>query len=235
MPLKSVTLATLLACTMSLLLGGADKPTTVPADLIYQNDFNDGLADFQIEQEQPAKVEAKGGTLTIDAPAGITVWLKQKLSGPVAIEYDATAISAGGPNDRVSDLNCFWMADDPAHPGALLDQGRTGKFADYDTMTAYYVGYGGNANTTTRFRRYIGQSGNRPLRPEDDLNDEPHLLTANKKKHLKLVADGSKIAFWRDGERVFSFDDPQPYTSGWFGLRTVKSHLAIEQLRIHRP
>ena len=203
--------------------------------MIYKNDFNDGVADFQIEQEQPAKVEAKAGALTIDAPAGITVWLKQKLSGPVVIEYDATAISAAGPNDRVSDLNCFWMADDAAHPGELLDRPRSGKFADYDSMTAYYVGYGGNANTTTRFRRYIGQSGNRPLRAEDDLRDAPHLLTPNKKVHIKLVADGGKIEFWRDGDRLFSLDDSNPYTSGWFGFRTVKSHLAIEQLHIHRP
>jgi hypothetical protein len=218
----------------AVLLGTlAAVPATQP--VIYQNDFTRGLDDFVIEQEQPAKVVANDGVLTIDAPAGITVWLKEKLAGPVVIEYDATAISAGGANDRVSDLNCFWMADDAKRSGELLKTLRTGKFADYDTLTTYYVGYGGNANTTTRFRRYIGQAGNRPIRPQDEFKDAAHLLKPNVQVHLKLVADGSKVEFWRDGERLFSLDDPKPYTSGWFGFRSVKSHLEIRNLRITRP
>jgi len=31
------------------------------------------------------------------------------------------------------------------------------------------------------------------------------------------------------------FDDPAPYTSGWFALRTTYSHLRIGKLRIRRP
>ena len=41
----------------------------------------------------------------IETPAGCTVWFKRALEGPIMIEYDATVISAGGANDRVSDLN----------------------------------------------------------------------------------------------------------------------------------
>ena len=37
--------------------------------------------------------------------------------------------------------------------------------ATYDTLRTYYVGYGGNANTTTRFRRYDGTGA----RPGDEL------------------------------------------------------------------
>ncbi|MDB5328184.1 MAG: hypothetical protein JWM57_3753 [Phycisphaerales bacterium] len=212
----------------------ADSPTTQDA-VIYTNDFKTGLDDFQIDQEQPASVTAKDGALVIDAPAGITVWLKQKLSGSVVIEYDATAISRGGANDRVSDLNCFWMADDAKRSGNLLGTPRSGKFADYDTLTTYYVGYGGNSNTTTRFRRYIGERGNRPLRAEDEFTDVTHLLTPNVQVHIKLVASDHTIEYWRDGERLFALTDADPYRDGWFGFRTVKSHLEIRNLRIHRP
>ena len=228
-PLKLIRWATL---AMAIVAAGA-TPTTQDT-VIYTNDFTGGVDDFQIEQEQPATVTAKDGVLTIDAPAGITVWLKQKLTGPVAIEYDATAISHGGANDRVSDLNCFWMADDAKRGGNLLATPRTGKFADYDTLTTYYVGYGGNTNTTTRFRRYIGQAGNRPLRPHDEFTDAPHLLKPNVQVHLKLVATDEAIEYWRDGERLFTLTDPNPYRDGWFGFRTTKSRLEIRNLRIHR-
>ena len=42
--------------------------------------------------------------------AGVTVWLTHELAGPVRIDFEAMAVSAGGPNDQVSDLNVFWMA-----------------------------------------------------------------------------------------------------------------------------
>ena len=43
------------------------------------------------------------------------------------------------------------------------------RFAAYNDLKTYYVGLGGNRNTTTRFRRYIGDPETRPLLPEHDL------------------------------------------------------------------
>lgn len=227
----------LLAALVAVGALAADQPSTAASSkpaVIYENDFTHGLADFVIEAEQPASVTTKDGVLMLDAPAGLTVWLKQRLSGPTVIEYDARVVSDGGANDRVSDLNCFWMAADPGKPDQLPGP-RSGKFADYDTLRTYYVGYGGNANTTTRFRRYIGQPGNRPLRPQDEFKDAAHLLVANQSVHIKLVADGRRIEFWRDGERLFELDDPEPYRDGYFGFRTVKSRLEIRNLLITTP
>ncbi len=96
------------------------------------------------------------------------MWFKHPLSGPVAIEFDATAVSAGGPNDEVSDLNVFWMANN-RDGSARFPDSRSGQFADYNDLKTYYVGLGGNRNTTTRFRRYIGDPETRPLLPEHDL------------------------------------------------------------------
>ena len=40
---------------------------------------------------------------------------------------------------------------------------RSGKFEEYNDLLTYYVGLGGNRNTTSRFRRYIGDPILRPL------------------------------------------------------------------------
>jgi hypothetical protein len=190
------------------------------------------FADRWVVEQQP------GGTVTVDDDrlviadaAGCTVWLRQKLTAPVVITFEATVSSRG----RVSDLNCFWMATDPARPGDLLAPGhpRDGRFATYDTLRTYYVGYGGNANTTTRFRRYDG-SGARPLLPEHDLSAPDFLLVPDRTYRITLIADGTRARYLRDGDVIFDFADPAPLTEGWFGFRTVNSRIEIRNFEVRR-
>ncbi len=205
--------------------------------LLYADDFTHGLASWHVEMEKPGAVTAKGGILDIDVPAGVTVWFRQKLDGPVMIQYEATVISAGGPNDRISDLNSFWMATDPTTPRDLFAHPHSGKFAEYNTLTMYYVGLGGNGNTTTRFRRYIGDQTERPLLPQNDISvtERPSMgIVANKWQTITLIADGHLIQYWRGTEKIFEMIDPQPYTRGWFGIRTTKNHMQVRHLRIVR-
>jgi hypothetical protein len=202
--------------------------------IVASDDFKQGLDQWSIELEQPGSVRAADGVLDIDVPAGATIWFKHELTGPLAIVFEATAVAAGGPNDRVSDLNTFWMATNKEGRAAPFAQSRSGKFADYNNLLTYYVGLGGNANTTTRFRRYIGDPVNRPLLPEHDLSNAESLLVPNRKQTIMLIANGSRIEYWRDGVRLIHYDDRAPYTRGWFAIRTVQSHLRIERLRVHR-
>lgn len=217
---------------------------TVPAGspfhagkLLYSDNFEHGLAQWRVEMQQPGTVTAKNGVLDIDVPAGVTVWFKPELHGPVMIQYQATVISAGGPHDRVSDLNSFWMATDPAHPADIFAVPRTGAFAGYNTLDMYYVGLGGNTNRTTRFRRYIGSRTLRPMLPENDISVAKHPemgIVPNRSQTVTLIADGSLIEYYRDGKRIFKYVDAAPYTEGWFGIRTTKNHMQVRNLRIVR-
>ncbi|MGC3988594.1 MAG: DUF6250 domain-containing protein [Chthoniobacteraceae bacterium] len=206
----------------------------VIGDCLYQDDFSNGLSQWQPELEKGGSLSARDGTLTVDVPGGCSLWFKSKLDGPVLIQYEATAVSQGGGNDRVSDLNCFWMARDSRSPANVFATARTGKFSDYNQLLTYYAGIGGNSNKTTRFRRYIGDAVNRPLRPQDDLPDAADLLQPNRSQTIQLVADGPLIQLFRDGKKLFEMNDPAPYTSGWFALRTVQSHLTFRHFRVWR-
>jgi hypothetical protein len=189
-----------------------------------------------VEQMPGGRVTIGGGTIEIEDAAGCTVWWRTKLKAPVVISYVATVIDAGGPHDRVSDLNCFWMASDPGRSDLFAaGHGRTGKFEDYDALQTYYVGQGGNTNTTTRFRRYAG-GGLKPLLPGHDRREPAVLLEGNRPYRIKLMAlaDGS-VRYYRDDVLIFDFKDPAPLTEGWFGLRTVHSHLRIRDVSISRP
>jgi len=203
-------------------------------ELLASDDFAAGLGKWKAELESGGSVEVRDGALEIDVPAGCTVWFKQPMDGPLLLSYDATVIDSGGPNDRVSDLNCFWMACDARSPADLFATSRTGKFSDYDQLRCYYVGLGGNNNTTTRFRRYVGVPGNRPLMPQHDLAAKEFLLTPNATQTIQIVAAGGEIGYYRDGRRLFAYEDPFPYTHGWFAFRTVHSHIRIRGFRVYR-
>ncbi len=210
-----------------------EKAENMHKRLIYKDDFDGSLDNWHIEQAPGGSVQIRNGVLEIDDAAGCTVWFKHKLSSPVAIEYDVEVVSEGGTNDRVSDLNCFWMAQDPANPDDIFAQSRQrgGSFGNYNPLRLYYVGYAANDNTTTRFRRYAGD-GSKPLLPGHDL--DLYKMTGGEKLHIKIVSDGAVNQYWVNGEKIFDFKDPQPYTEGHFGLRTVKNRLRIDNFRVYK-
>lgn len=201
------------------------------------DDFARESGRWVVEQMPGGRVSAGGGVLVIDDADGCTVWWKEKLTAPVTISYVATVVNRGGAHDRVSDLNCFWLATDPLHPDDLFaaGHGRTGKFETYDRLLTYYVGQGGNENTTTRFRRYAGD-GTKPLLPAYDRRERAVLLEGNRAYRITIEAraDGT-VQYLRDGELIFTFSDPAPLRSGWFGIRTVHSRLEIRDFKISRP
>jgi len=122
---------------------------------------------------------------------------------------------------------------DPNDPEDIFtNKERGGIFKNYHSLKLYYVGYGANKNTTTRFRRYAG-GGDRPVLPEHDLKEEKFLNQANQTIKIQILSDGDKNQFYRNGELVFSFKDELPYTQGWFGFRTVRNHLQLDNFKVY--
>jgi len=230
----------LLAVILGIMLLGSvvrlERKATVSAGRTIA--FTPELEDFVVEQQPGGHVNEQDGALVIEDVGGCTVWYRHKLRAPVEITYEAQVIMQDGPYDRLSDLNCFWMANTAQGADDLLatHEIRSGAFSEYDTLATYYVGYGGNANTTTRFRRYDGM-GARPLLAEHDLGDSGRntavLLQPNHVYQIRLVTNAhGRTEYWRDGECLFAYQDPAPLREGYFGIRTVKSHLVIRNLRI---
>ena len=196
--------------------------------LLYKDDFDPALKNWVAEfpAKQGSGVAGKKGKLIIDVQDGATVWFTKKLSGNILIEYTRTVIIKGGMNDRLSDLNQFWMATDPANENLFT---RKGAFSEYDSLLLYYVGMGGNTNTTTRFRKYTG-NGERIL--YGDFTGKEHLLQPNKEYRIKTVVYKGFVQFFVNGSRFFSFRDPEPLHDGYFGFRTTQSRQEISDFRV---
>jgi len=189
---------------------------------------------IEIQDPENSSITFENSQMEINTSKGATIWFKEKLKGNVIIEYDVTVVDSGGTYDRVSDLNCFWMFSNPKEPDGdlkLRDNKRNGIFTNYHCLQGYYVGLGGHNNTRTRFRRYNGNI-NRPLMPEHDLLDSKYMIVPNKKYHIKLIAKGQIVQYWRDSQLIFNVVDNNPLKKGWFGIRTITNHMIIENVSI---
>ncbi|MGH8855562.1 MAG: DUF6250 domain-containing protein [Telluria sp.] len=195
--------------------------------LLHSDDFSGPLKAYVAEYaRKPGNTVASvDGRLVIDVDSGATVWLDKPLSGNLLITYTRRVVVDGGKNDRLSDLNDFWMAHDPASDKLFT---RSGKFEDYDTLNLYYVGIGGNGNTTTRMRRY--GAGQRVLLGEH--LDAGHLLAPNRDYQVEIAVYEGCTRVRVDGKDYFTYRDPQPYTRGYFGFRTTWSRQVIDNLAI---
>ena len=198
--------------------------------LLYQDNFDQNMNDWKVETpESPnSKVEIKNGKLIINVDHGATIWFKKKLSGNILIEYDRKVIMNDVHNDRLSDLNQFWMATDPFRENVFT---RSGIFSEYDSLQLYYAGIGGNSNTTTRFRKYLG-NGERKLL--FDLQDKQHLLKPNKNYFIQIIVYNGTTKYFVNSEQYFSFRDEKPLTEGYFGFRTVKSHQELDNFKVFK-
>lgn len=198
--------------------------------LLYEDNFSSGLDKWVVEapQNEDSKVEVEDGKLLVDVNEGTTVWFNKKLSGNILIQYKRKVIMEGGKNDRLSDLNNFWMATDPRNKNLFT---RSGLFHEYDSLLMYYVGVGGNYNETTRFRKYTG-NGERVL--HSDLQDQAHLLEPNREYEVSIIVYNGITKFFLDGNEFFSFQDPEPLTEGYFGFRTTKSRHVFDDFKVFR-
>ncbi|TBU77130.1 hypothetical protein DNK06_02555 [Pseudomonas daroniae] len=199
-------------------------------DILLEDDFSHfSTQRWHVEAEDPAtRVQTERGQLLIDSPRGVTVWLKQPLDGAYRIEFQRQVLLGDGANDRLSDLNQFWAARDPGNADLFT---RSGALAEYDSLALYYVGMGGNYNSTTRFRRYDG-GGQRLVLGE--YLDPAHLLEANRPYHIALELDARGTRYLVDGDTFFQARHDGLPPPGHFGFRQVWSRQAISAFRVTR-
>jgi hypothetical protein len=196
--------------------------------MLLQENFT-SLNNWVIEKDkkQSEKVFTENNKLILDTYDGVSVWFKQELKRNILISFKRKVVMDSCKNCRLSDLNQFFMTTEP---NGSLSFNRKGGFAEYDSLNMYYVGMGGNYNSTTRFRKY--NKGDKKIVGE--FTDAAHLLEPNKEYLIEIVCYNGLIQFKVDGSIFFSWKDEQPYTHGYFAIRSTRSKQEISDLKIYQ-
>lgn len=200
------------------------------------------LSEWVIEDESDsASFTFLHDTLEIVSPKGLTMWYNRELSGNYKISYSISLRMDGRESDRLADMNCFWAASDPLHPDSLFfrSEERHGIFKNYNSLNLYYVGYGGNDNTTTRFRKYHGkfygtEDDNRVKPLLQEYTDEKHLLKPNNWYNVVITVQDGVSQFSVNGEELFRLEDKEPYEKGYFGIRLLENRAQITAFSVEK-
>lgn len=213
-------------------------------ELLFHEDFSSGsweqnwVIETQTKEEKVPEQRVEKGIGFLSAPAGQTAWLKPVFEGDLLIEA-RIRVPSEGPYARVSDMNFFWMATDPAKASDVHDIfGRDGDFKRYHDLSLYYAGIGGNGGRNVRFRKvhaFLNGVENWENRPVLQERKEPeHKLKGDHWYKVDIRVEGNRIRFLLDGETIFDYTDPEPLREGRFGLRQYKSMKQVDYVRVTR-
>lgn len=203
-------------------------------------DFSGGLDDWWVEGGE--RVWVQDGRLHVKAdpdggkPGGVaTVWWKKPLPGDFELSVEAHVVSS---SIRANNINLFFCYSDPS--GAPLIETRQSRssadYGLYHKLNGYIVtflndarGEGGrNPDGSTRARVRIRRNPGFRLLAETFSGD----CRENSTYRLSVRKTGGKIRFSVNGRPMLEALDPRPYAGGLLGLRTFRTYLWWDNVRI---
>ena len=209
----------------------AKAPAAASAAAGWEEDFSGGMSRWWSEGGERVWVEDGRLRVWADAPAiaggGVaTVWSRRPLPADFELEVDAHVVSS---STGVNNINLFFCYADPA--GRPLEETRDARrSADYNLYhqlngyIATFVREAGAARIRLRrnpgFNLLVEQRGGE--------------TRAGVTYRLTLRKQGGEIVFSIDGREMARASDPTPWGGGLFGLRTFRTNLWWDNVRV-RP
>ena len=221
----------------------------VPADLfslaasaprtIVEEDFSHGMDNWWVEGGQRVWVEdgrlhvrAEGTRSTGGEVA--TVWCKTPHPASFQLEMNAHVVSS---SMDVNNINLFFNYSDPS--GKPLYETRndrkSGAYDLYHQLNGYILTFlradqpgarspDGTVQGRVRFRRDPGFR----LLAQNYTGD----CRAGVTYRLRVAVHDGEITFWVDGKQRLSTRDPKPLGGGYFGLRTYRTYLWWDHVKL---
>lgn len=196
-------------------------------------DFSRGMSDWWTEGGAGVRVE--GGRLRVSAdnpavPGGgvATVWHRARHGDDFTIDVDAHVVSS---SLQANNINLFLSYTDPSGAGLeeSRDARRLAEYPFYHRLRGYIITFlndteAGHGMARVRIRR----------NPGFGLLAETYAYhcRAGRTYHLHVSKRGGAIRFSVDGKELLTAVDPEPLPGGWFGLRTFRTDLWWDNVRL---
>ncbi|GAH65353.1 unnamed protein product, partial [marine sediment metagenome] len=165
-----------------------------------------------------------------------TVWCKQEISGDVKVEFDAHVISS---STDVNNINFFLLYSDPA--GQPLYETRASRasagYGFYHTINGYIFTFVSNIKEQRDLPPEERKARFRIRRcPGFNLLNEAYTYHSRQgvTYHIEIVKQGHQLSISVDGNLILSAQDPDPLSQGLIGLRTFRTYLWWDNIKVTR-
>ncbi|HUV38259.1 MAG TPA: DUF1961 family protein, partial [Planctomycetota bacterium] len=167
-----------------------------------------------------------------DATCGhvCTVWHRESFSGDLRVDFDAHVIAS---SVEANNINFFLFYADPAGT-PLFETRRARRSAAYDlyhNLNGYIFTFLNDTENRSgkarfRMRRCPG------FRLVDEAYD--YHCRAGRTYHVSVTRTGGRLTCAVDGQTYLSWTDPDPLPGGLIGLRTFRTDLWWNRIRVTR-
>ncbi len=205
-------------------------------------DFEHGMDNWWVEGGERVWVEDGRLHVKADAPADsggayvATVWCRTPIEGNVRIEFDAHVVSS---STGVNNINFFMFFSDPA--GTPLYDSRADRadaaYASYHVLNGNIITF---LNAPAAEAMPEGEAPPARIRirhcPGFELLAETYNYRCRQGEtyHVEIERRDDFIRFSVDERYLLGVRDPDPWPSGLIGLRTFRTYLWWDNIRVTR-
>ncbi len=208
--------------------------------VVINEDFSSGFGNWWVEGGEDVLV--KNGGLHMSADGDVrsnqmcTVWCRTPVKGNVKIEYVATV---EGSEENYNNINFFFMYSDPSGQ-ELVDtvaQRMDGDYHRYHELNGYIITYLNNPKDGAEMDNPDGtRKARMRMRRCPGFNLVTETFDYNSQQgveyHFMITVVDGKIDFYVDGKKYLSWTDPQPLHGGLIGLRTYRSQICWDNVKV---
>lgn len=211
-----------------------------PDGLLFEETFTKGMNSWWVEGGEKVWIEEGRLHIKADPPeAGpgyvCTVWCKEVFPADVRIEFDTHVMAS---EIEANNINFFFCYSDPTGT-PLFDTRHTREDAGYKKY------HGLNGHIITFLNDFQHNGGLNPdgstkarvrMRRCPGFNLMTQTYTGHCRKgvtyHCTITKKGGALAFAVDGKTVLEGVDPAPLGGGLIGLRTFRTHLWWDNIKV---
>lgn len=163
------------------------------------------------EEPAPAIWRVEAGWLRNDNAKNQGLWVEALPEGdvPVRIEFTARSVKPPGNRPFPGDIKIEAFATRPAHE------------AGYSFING---GWSNQFDTIARLGEHSADDKRKPATP----------VVEGQSHHYAIVRRGGRLDFARDGELLYTYEDPAPVTGRWIGFNNWLSDVSYRDLRVFR-
>lgn len=211
-------------------------------EVLIDERFEEGMANWWVEGEVEAWTQ--DGRLYVDADSegtGVgsvaTLWCRQPIAGDVKVEFDAQVVSSRVAANNINTL--LFYSDPSGQPLEETRQDRAdGAYRHYFDLNGYiftfvrdYPGEAAPYADPSRKARYRMRRcpGFNLVAEAFEGRSEPGVTY-----HITIEKRGGQITYSVNGKTILTAQDDNPLQSGLLGLRTFRTKLWWDNVRVTR-